>query len=234
MFRRYVFGKRKFVAGLVAYWKLDGNSNDATGNGHNGTDTAITYIAGKIGSAASFNGSTSVITVPDSNNLSFNGGSPDNPFSISLWDFYSNAGIRGYLSKGPADLVGPTEYELFINNNDIYFRLRDKVNVSNYISVFSNLSMAVPNTWNHIVVTYDGSGLNSGINIYANGVLLTKTNSNSGVYTGMANTTRPVTIGALFNGFFNSKPMDEISIYNREITASDVSFLYNGGAGRTL
>lgn len=45
---------------LISYYKLDSNSNDSVGT-NNGTDTSVSYVAGKIGNAASFNGSTSTI-----------------------------------------------------------------------------------------------------------------------------------------------------------------------------
>lgn len=43
---------------------LNGSSSDSSGNGNNGTDTAITYVDGKFGKCASFNGSTSKIALP--------------------------------------------------------------------------------------------------------------------------------------------------------------------------
>jgi hypothetical protein len=48
---------------LIAHWPLNGNTNDVSGNGYDGTPTNITYVAGKIGQAASFNGTNSVSTV---------------------------------------------------------------------------------------------------------------------------------------------------------------------------
>jgi len=43
--------------GLVAYYPFDGNAQDPSGNGHNGTENAgVTYTMGVIGSAASFDG----------------------------------------------------------------------------------------------------------------------------------------------------------------------------------
>lgn len=47
-------------------WHLNGNSNDSSGNGNNGTDSNITYglAYGKLGQGASFNGSSSLITLP--------------------------------------------------------------------------------------------------------------------------------------------------------------------------
>jgi len=46
---------------IKGYWRLNGNSNDASGNGNNGTDTNITYsqangvLNGGAGFASDFN-----------------------------------------------------------------------------------------------------------------------------------------------------------------------------------
>ena len=55
---------------IVAYYKLDGNSNDSVGT-NNGTDTAITYSVanGKINQGAGYNGSTSKITISNTSVL---------------------------------------------------------------------------------------------------------------------------------------------------------------------
>ena len=51
---------------IKGYWRLNGNSNDASGNGNNGTDTNITYSQanGVIGQGAGLNGTTSHIQLP--------------------------------------------------------------------------------------------------------------------------------------------------------------------------
>ena len=43
---------------------MEGNSNDGSGNARDGSDTDISYIAGRFGKAASFNGSSSYIELP--------------------------------------------------------------------------------------------------------------------------------------------------------------------------
>ncbi len=49
---------------LVGWWKFDGNANDSSGNGNNGTETGDpTYVAGKIGHAISFDGVSDRIEV---------------------------------------------------------------------------------------------------------------------------------------------------------------------------
>ncbi len=49
-------------ANLVAYWRMEGNSNDSKGS-NNGTDSNITYsnANGRFGQGAAFNGTTSSI-----------------------------------------------------------------------------------------------------------------------------------------------------------------------------
>ena len=45
----------------TAYYKLDSNANDSSGNGYNGTATNVTYGNGRFNEAANFNGSSSRI-----------------------------------------------------------------------------------------------------------------------------------------------------------------------------
>jgi hypothetical protein len=69
--------------GIIAYWKLNGDSTDATGNGNNGTDTSVTYDAvdGKINQGALFNrASNSKVVIADSTALR-----PTNSFTANAW-----------------------------------------------------------------------------------------------------------------------------------------------------
>jgi hypothetical protein len=63
---------------LIGHWPLTGNTNDYSGYNNNGTPTNITYTTGKIGQAASFNGTSSYFTV---NNTITQGAD----FSFSAW-----------------------------------------------------------------------------------------------------------------------------------------------------
>jgi hypothetical protein len=72
-------------AGAVAYWKFDGNANDETGvyTPAAAGITAVTFVTGRIaaaGQAASFNGTTSLIQIPNGDVLE-----NSSDFSISFW-----------------------------------------------------------------------------------------------------------------------------------------------------
>ncbi|MBL0309107.1 MAG: LamG domain-containing protein [Bacteroidetes bacterium] len=74
------FQSSSIVNGIIAYWKMDGNSIDMV-NGHNGADANISYsnANGIINNGAGFNGLSSRIVVPQDPALS-----PSN-LSVSFW-----------------------------------------------------------------------------------------------------------------------------------------------------
>ena len=100
--------------GLVGWWPFNGNANDESGNGNNGTVNGATLTTDRFGNsngAFSFNGVNSYISVQDSNTLH------QNVFTISSWvngDEYN--GFKQILSKN----IGTSNNEsinLVINNN---------------------------------------------------------------------------------------------------------------------
>ena len=42
--------------GLVAYWAMDGNAKDASGNGHDGIVQGAKFVDGVVGKSAEFDG----------------------------------------------------------------------------------------------------------------------------------------------------------------------------------
>src|SRR6185436_16605664 len=71
------------TAGLVAWWRAEGNATDSSGDGHNGTLLAgVGFQNGRFGQAFSFLGSANRIQVPDANDLKLT-----NSLSISAWIF---------------------------------------------------------------------------------------------------------------------------------------------------
>ena len=69
--------------GLVGYWPFNGNANDESGNGNNGTVNGATLTTDRNGvdnKAYSFNGTSNKIEVPDANSLDLT-----NAATISGW-----------------------------------------------------------------------------------------------------------------------------------------------------
>src|SRR5258705_5987629 len=66
---------------LVAWWRAEGNGNDSSGNGHNGTLLdGVAFDAGKFGEAFSFGGNPNRVLVSDDADFQ-----QTNSLSISAW-----------------------------------------------------------------------------------------------------------------------------------------------------
>jgi len=209
------------IDNLVAYYKLDGNSNDSVGS-NNGTDTSITYSAGngKIGQGAGFNGS-SRISLPSGAYISATA------FSLSAWiKISSNPASAAQVLTSDSDANRRWQFGVNPEGTIRFIRFNDANSV---ISNFNSTGTVTNNTWHHIVAVFDNS---VGSKIYING-----TQDGSDAVT----TSNKITSGTVaFGSQTNTTPLeyftgsiDEGAIYSRALSALEVTSLYNGGAGLT-
>ena len=207
------------TTGLVGWWKFDEGSGtaaaDSSGNNNTGTLTnGPTWTTGKIGGALSFDGTNDYVgaSVSDSNLAT--------TLTLSQWvkatSFAEFAGIISNFSDGGM--------KVFINSGvtggfGVGFR---KVGGS-YAECFSASTQL--GVWYHLTVTYNTGA----VNIYINGNLdktcngNTTITNNSTFYIGYNNNN-----DAYFKGL-----IDEVRIYNRALSASEVSELFNYTGGGT-
>ena len=203
----------------VCYLDLDSDSTDDSGNGLNGSDTAMSYD----GTKATFNGTTSRISVAhvasmDSANV-----------SISMWLAAAN-----FPSSGQAKFILNHEstspyrgYSAYLQNNgssphDGDLLVEAAYNVNTQSDVMYQLPL---NTEKHILITYDGTNKK----IYVNGSLVTTTAAAGP----MAYTSNiDLTIGAAdpgVGGNFFSGTIRCLGIWNDVKDATDATSLFNSG-----
>lgn len=206
-------------ANLVSYWRMEGNSNDAK-DSNNGTDTSITYSLanGKFGQGAGFDGSSSLISLASC----ISGGTARTfncwikPTSVSGIDtiYFSGQNINNQ-SFGIYENVGST--------NDIYISFSGQ-------DYFTPTNAFTADIWQMLSVVYDGGDLStSTVHVYINAV--SKSLTETGVATGAANTTNsnvrlgtdPINSGRNYSG-----SLDDVAIFSRALTATEISNLYNG------
>lgn len=207
--------------GLVSYWKTDessGNAADSVGS-NTGTNTDVTYAAGKINNGAVFNGSSSRLALPTGSLVPTTSGQA---MSISLWvksDTASNAG---------------SYRQLFSFKYGFQFRWSWGDGGANYGSfVYQTVSNAysTPNlvisasTWHHIVCVYDGTNMK----LYIDGA---QSGSDIAVTAGVRYETGNNFLGSSqAPGDFYDGMLDEIGLWSKGLTAAEVTELYNSGAG---
>jgi len=229
-------GGSPFLTSLYAVYKGESNGNDSLGN-YNGTvQGGLTYSGGKSGNAFTFNGTNSRIDLPTG---SFNSLTTD--FSVSAWTLlptgytgidaipvFNNMSATSWFSA-----AGGFWVTLF--GDVIQFRIGDKSTMP-ILTYATGYSMGY-NTFFHIAVTRS-SGRSR---IYLNGTLVASNTDavNPVYYTSGVNTTTP-TIGAIKmpngvqDGYYapSNTKIDELNIWNKELTSTEVTALYNSGAGK--
>ena len=218
------------TSGLVSYYPMD----ETTGTiaiDHKGPNDG-TYTAGYtlgstsenpiLGTAVTFDGSFSRISIPNSTSLQISGS-----ISIECWMNASPGSISAisdFVSKpaSPSDVSPYFDYCLSSGRSThIAFIISMG---SNYYQVNSN-TVQVANTWYHVVGVYDGAH----ISIYINGVL----DCTPVAVTGTVNTnSQPLIIGN--SGWGNTESfaglVDEVAIYNTALSGPTILSHYQTGS----
>lgn len=198
-------------ANLVYYCRFEGNSNDAVGS-LNGTDTSITYGTsyGKFNQGANFNGTSSKIALGTATILNFAG--------AYTWNFWLNPTSSqpdpyAYIFYKTINLFLISDGGAF--NNSWYY---DNGQGGGFNRAIGSAGSVTYDTWQMITITRDSNDL---VTLYKNATSLgtvTDTQDPSGnVYWGSQTGS---------NRFFKGS-MDDISIYSRNWSSTEVTNTYN-------
>ncbi len=200
---------------------MEGNSNTSTGS-QNGTDTSVSYALadGKILEGVAFNGSTSKIALGTAFDYALSA------FSIGIW-FYPTVSTIGTLFgryKVASDFEG-----FGIRWNDA---ATDQVTINFREAVTGNItngSALSKNAWHYVLVTSGGVG--NTVTMYVDGSSVgTATLVDAGAETG----SYPAFFGIERNTTFPfTGNLDEIGIWDRELSSAEALQLWNSGAGLT-
>jgi len=212
---------------LAASWTLDEASGamsfaDASGNGNAGTCSASSCptmgVAGKVGTAASFNGVNRQIIVPDSPSLRLN------QFTIALWVYPTQVRNNYQLLVAKEDSSGNSRnYGLLIVPNTMQVRYAIWTGDCATKFAANSASQLALNTWTHVAFTYDGAVEK----LYLNGVL---DSSNAASTGSLCQAAVPVKLGMETSAFlpFNGT-LDDIQIYSEAMSGVAVGNLYLDG-----
>jgi Tfp pilus assembly protein PilE len=210
-------GSGDITNGLVAWWKLNGNANNYIGSPNgvvNGGATSTTGETGVADTAYAFDGSSGFIQT----NSTFGLGTTN--VTISLWIYNPTATNSGEFVR-----IGNTGYGVGMGTTQF-----DNTYAGNKLVMLYEGVRWIPTTtvigtgWHHIVMEIDGSGIPTG---YVDGV-------STGAYPG-TNASAPTMNYSFMGGnagnsrYFNGS-IDDVRIYNRVLSVSEILSLYSAGA----
>jgi hypothetical protein len=220
----------KFTNGLVGMWSFNGpdmsgnTAIDRSGMGNNGTTTGgVRVVLGKNGQALQFDGTSGYVSVGDTSSLN-----ATTAFTVSAWVYKtgnsSGSSVAGTIA-GKWNSSGTGWFlELHDTDSGTPNQLRFYISGVSTASTYS-VGQVSNNAWHHILVKYDGVKKY----IYIDGTLDTSPDTTGTPTT--ANDSFQIGFdtgsAASFN-YFNGK-IDEVRIYNRALSANEVTQLYNLG-----
>ena len=239
------------ASSLIAYWKFNGNANDSSGNGHNGT-----LEAGPVGLAAVPGGVPTLVADRFGNaNSAYRfggGGNIDVPYStalnpqaitISLWCRQDTAGRTDHVSDTRMICLDRWNGWKFQTQPTLPF-LTVFTDSADYDTDDAGTPITIGTTvgagpWNYLAVTYDGVNT---MNFYINGVLVKTQNKAKGAMKTI-NPTYDLSIGSdLTNNAYSpaltdpnyigyggywTGDLDDILLYNVALTSAQITQIYN-------
>jgi hypothetical protein len=204
------------LSSVAAYWKLDGNSNDAKGS-NNGSDTNVSYSTstGIINEGAGFDGSSSGINVGQMASGLVN-------VSISAWIKTTASTTNELIAQQRDGTNGLGQWKFEIVNGKVQFYTERGGHGSGAVD---GNSFVADGNWHNVGVTQNDSTYT----FYVDGVQDGSVTQGDAI----AYDTPSGSIGydrRDGNEYFNGD-IDEVGVWNITLSGSDFATLYNSGAG---
>jgi hypothetical protein len=202
--------------GLVGWWPFNGNANDESGNGNNGTVNGAMLTSDRFGNnnkAFYFNGTNSQIRTP------FNVTQLNNNYAISLWyrlDTLNTAYPALLYAYSPTSGRYTLRLELQQFNNQINFYM--EVASGNPGTALFKSNVVLSGSYFHLLINKNSSFTE----LYLNGNLLSTTSqinpnsSSDSLYIGN---------NGSYQGY--TGVLDDIGIWARALTQQEITALYN-------
>ncbi len=219
--------------GLVGWWPAEGNANDIAYVDNGSLQGGATATAtGMVGQAFSFNGTNSSVQIPDSptldqSNLTIeawvlfrslnsvgSGGSPAGQQYIIFKQNTRNSDFEGYYLGKERNASGNDYFDFVVTS------------AADQSAAVASPANIVTNTWYHIA----GVRGSNYIQLYVNGALI----GQAAAAWPQSYGSLPLFFGSSGQSFWDHKlngSLDEVSLYNRALSASEIASIYNARAG---
>ena len=195
--------------GLEAYYPFNGNANDESGNGNDGKIKGATLTTdrhGKNGKAFNFDGVDDLISVSEAEGF---GG---NAHTLALWVKTDDARASVLLSKD-----GETRDARQWQIGRARGQIQANIWTTSGEKILEKSDLQYP-SWKQVIQTWNGEVLK----LFINGQFMAEISAPGQ----LASSDEPVRIGAGKDRYFFKGAIDDVRIYNRALSADEVTELY--------
>jgi hypothetical protein len=196
--------------GLVAAYGFDEGKGakiiDSSGRGNNGTTADTAWAAGKYGSALSFNGSSSAVTIPGSGSLDLTDG-----MTLEAWvkpDALGPSWRTVLFKEQPTGM----EYALYTNNADGLPIGQAQIGGEQNVVGASSLPT---DAWTYLAATYDGTTET----LYVNGEAVASVPLSDSI--GVSDGNLKIGGNSVWSEWFSGL-IDEVRVYNRALPRAEI------------
>ena len=186
------------------------------------------------GTSAALNSGVSWKTSPYGNSYLFNGSTGiidtgiDTPLDFERTDAFSVSAL--VYATGQSVIVDKTGanpfpgWTVFIDSGNIWFAFWNVFNDnSKYLRIHTSGNYL--NGWHLVTATYDGSSLNTGLNIYVDGVLAPIATRQGTLSDSILNN-NPLLIGNSLFGYHFAGSIKQVGIWDRELSLAEHQYMY--------
>lgn len=215
---------------VVGYWRMNGNSNDASGNSYNMSNTNVTFLSGGQNGVASLSGTG---YMRSGNNLGLTSWS--SPISVELiCKINVEPTSSGYVlfcwqpggtSSNGRFVIG---YNYVNTTTNAFVASRYHENPADYDECAFNMKAGTQKYY-HIVGTYNGTTLK----LYVNGNYITSFPSDASGGTSTIYSAANTSIGSyIYNDLYKSNvSIDKCIVYNGELSVASIKNKYSDFIG---
>lgn len=209
------------TTGLVSYYKL-GDTYDFYGSNNLTNNGGATFGAGKYNNGVDFGSSNSTKYLSNSTVTGFPSGTGNR--SVSLW-VKPTAASAYVASMGGGTSPSFNQWSIYINSD--YTKLGVDNNGNG--AVGTSFTAINDGNWHHIVATWDGSNTNFYVDGTARGSV-----ANATVPVNTTNTYFNIGNRVAYNDGKVSGMIDEVGVWSKALSTTEISDLYNSGNGQTM
>jgi len=218
-----------FDSSLISWWRFEGNVNDEMGI-NNGVQTGYgLQVPGVFGNATDFNGDNQYINLVNTNSLKLG-----NNHSIAGWIYIKDNSTAGVIIAkwcgicGYNDVSEARSYVVDVELGKLYYGISTQSFqlVNSFHNFYSNVTLPL-NKWIFFTVTYNGTRRI----MYINGTFEGYVDKPGDIYQSDADVQIGANRDSGYRSFFNGS-MDEIMMFGRTLSASEVATLYNSTANK--